>query len=127
MKCRTRLVLNLIPLMLVGCATAQPAENTADCTAVLARHRADPALDVDVPPRARSVQTMKLPLGSSGGGYRVTFVVDETGRVDPGGLQVVPTPPDIEEFRRGYANSRYFPARVGDCPVPARVTVRIGS
>jgi len=124
MKCRTRLVLNLLPLLLVGCATAQPAENTADCAEVLARHRANPALDVDVPPRARSVRTMKLPMGNS---YRVTFVVDETGRVDPGGLQVVPTPPDIEEFRRSYANSQYFPARVGDCPVPARVTVRLGS
>lgn len=127
MMCRTRLVLKLLPLLLVGCATAQPAESTADCAEVLARHRANPALDVDVPPRARSMRTMKVPMGGTGGGYRVTFVVDETGHVDPGGLQVVPTPPDIEEFRRGYANSRYVPARVGDCPVPARVSVRLGS
>ena len=124
MRIRSSFLLVLLPLALSTCATSGPSvENPEACADIVARHQANPSLDVDVEPRARRMTTFKVPRGD----YRVTFVVDETGQADPGSFTVTPTPPDIEEFRSAFVSPSYFPARVGDCAVPSLVTRRIGT
>lgn len=106
--------------LLAGCATT-PEENPPECAPVVAQHRADPTLEVDVEPRPRgagSVRRVEMPARS----YRVSFVVDETGAVETSTITATPSPPDLAAIRDELSRRRYFPARVDGCMVPSRTT-----
>lgn len=117
---RTRTTVLATLGLLAACATT-PEENPPECAPVVAQHRADPTLEVDVEPRPRgsgTVQRVDMPARS----YRVTFVVDETGAVDTSTITATPSPPDPTAVRDELSRRRYFPARVDGCMVPAQTT-----
>ena len=101
--------------------TPEAPQDPALCAELVARHRADPTLEVDVPPRGRNLTVARVTPGT----WRIRMVVDEEGRVDPGLITVDPTPPDVEDIRYALGRSRFYPARVNGCAVPSVHTYTI--
>ncbi len=118
-------------LFFVGCAVggqseSQAFQNPPSCAALVETHRANPSLGPEQPPVPRAIQ---IPSGIEGE-IVASFVVMESGRVDPESIELQSESPitDRAGIERALNTWSFTPGRQGECWVPSlyRYTFRLG-
>jgi len=116
----------LAAVALASCVSGRPSlelpPNPPGCESVVQRHKKDPGLAVDSPPKPMGILIPPVTnLRAEPERIIITFLVDETGVPVPGKVLVsgAKLPATKRALTEGLQDWRFIPARVGECWVPA--------